>query len=393
MAAVASTCRAAPSDGIKMALITPQAVKLFQRLSATDRRCVSEALSKPVHGDRYRTITHLRKPRVRHFDVTETIRVSYRLLGAQACVLHIGTHSEFKRFSARYTGTLPNTLISIEESFVMSQKHMSNGIPFSKVEPTSRPSVSPIVRVSDQDVAETLAQLLLGSRAFEERAKSIDDTIETLMDDVRDMTIAKVGGDLQNIEGRIADQGADFERLRGAVGTICGDVTALQSRMADHRGEIEAGLEAQTLRIASVEVQLAGAVGRFDRDVAAVVAEDRTAPLVSRLDRLATDSEGFGRRLVDQDASLAGTHDALDTCRADLDTLRSMLAESDARSLALNYQVAALHASLNDLLARLDQERQEATLRTFKARWLGLVGTVRCACTGSKRPRSIRQQS
>jgi hypothetical protein len=392
--------------------------KLLQELSPDDREQLVADLLGPIPYRLCDIITHREKHRLFHYRARcrTAIRICFRRSGSDTVVLDVARHDEFEEFANNFTGSY-GTCIPIEESRVMRKYAMNGTAP--KVPQPFIPPGGPAPEPSGQDAAELLAWMVLGSRAFGERARMIDDTIEKFMDDARDGAIAKIGGDLENIEGRLADRDAAFEGIRGAINTIRSDVTALDSRVAAHRGEVESHLEAQRAGLSAVETQLAGSIAEWNRDlttirtdvhnievrfgdfgrevqarlgiVAATLAEDRTSQLVSRLDRLAGDSEGFGRRLHQQDAHLVETNNTLDTCREEVAALRLMLAESAARARGLGDQVAALQAWLHDHVARLDREREDRGRRTFKARWFGFVGAVRSAYASSKRFRFTRR--
>ena len=461
-AVAAPTYRTALSEGIRMSLITAQAEKQFQQLSASDRLRVAEDLGKAVCGNRCRLVSNLRKLRVYHFDSTYTLRVSYRLLDGRACVLHIGSHTEFRQFATCYTGTLPNSPIPIEESTVMI-KYQTNGHSAAKVEPSATASVAPTEAKPEENVAENLARLLLASRAFEERAKSIDDTIVRFMEDARDSAVEKVEGELEHVEGRLSGHRAALEELRGVVAGLRDELSAVNEGVAVHHGEVDARLEAQRAGLSAVGARLGELVEKCDGDLAAIAIAVRnveeesgdfarkiearleafSAALASRVDRIAADEEQLVRRLDELDtrleelvakyerdltaiatavrnveqgsgdfarniearlgaitAALAEDRTAtiasrVDRIAADEEQLVRRLDEQDARLDATDHilasgqeEVAGLHASLHDLVAREGRERQERERRTFRARWLVVLGAIRSAFAGTRSRRS-----
>ncbi len=454
-----------------------QVKKLLSELSRDDREKLFSDLLRSVPYDRRDKITDQERHGLSHYRARcrGAVRICFcRLNGPDVVILDVARHDPFDKFAKNFTGTY-GTYIPIEESQVMS-KHQSNGIS----------AAAPTAAMPYQNVAEILARLLIGSQAFEARAKSIDDTIVKFMDDARDAAVGKVEGELENIEGRltgqeyalrklqgvviglrgeltavsegmvvhrgevdvrleaqraglaavaielveaiakcdrgittitaavrnveeglgdfvrrmddardgaitkiegrIAGQGTAIEKLQGAVAGLQGEMSTVNTTMAAHRGDVVARLEAQRVSLSSIDDRLAGAIAKCDRDnttitadvrnveeglrdfgrrvetrldaITLALAEDRMAPLTTRLDRLAADKEQLIQCLGEQDARLAGTDDALATCRD---------------------EVAALHASLNDLVARMDREGQERGRRTLKARWLGFVAAVRSA--------------
>src|SRR5262245_16389295 len=143
---------------VRLHALTPQAAKQIEQLTKTDRQRVVATVSKPVCANRCRQLHgNLAKYRVYHFDVTDSLRVSYRRIDSKACILHVGTHPEFDEFAAHYTGSLPNQLIPIEESTMMTQHLKQNG----KTTPNGRPDTQPqALLVAPPAVAAEGAELL-----------------------------------------------------------------------------------------------------------------------------------------------------------------------------------------------------------------------------------------
>ncbi len=420
--------RTAMRDGVRMTLLTQAAEEQFARLSATDRHRLAAALARTVAGSRCRLVTKLAKYRIYHFDVTDTVRVSFRLVSGRACVLHVGTHPEFDAFADRYSGSLPNTLIAIEESEVM-KKHNQNGTPAPKVEPANH--VLPVVAAGDP-VSQAI--LSLCKPAFQEflaavRAKDEKD----IYDLVADIEAARthLGAEIEDLADRLTSysQGTDERQDRlaatvrdarqGLENAFAGldqrfatlhDETQnfgldLSSRLVEFHRSVDGRLDGQEAKLAAVEQNLSGAVEerkrglgtlegeirtlemtfcQFGRRVneqlgqmAQTLAADKTPLLVRRLEELAAEHESLGGRVSRGEHELAEAHLSAQALQGEVERLRGQAGEQAAEIRRLQDLTDALHRSWLSHLATEAEARRLRGERSLKGRFLQTIQAVR----------------
>jgi hypothetical protein len=401
-----------------------QVEKLLRGRSSLDRERLVSALLQSVPYSLCGIITHREKHRLFHFRTRckAGIRVCYaRSRGADVVILDVAPHDHFEEFANNFTGSF-GTYVPIKESRIMTQ-HATNGTapgapqvvrPPRPAHPATPPA-APASAPSGPDATELLARLLLDSRAFVERKMATDDHIEKCMEDARDEAVRKVEGKLQEIESRLAGQAEAFGLLQGGIIGLQDRLTAATKGMGDHHAELEAGLEALRESISSGDAGLASAIASCERHMTAAradvchleerlgdldrgmerrldvidsaLAEDRTAPLAARLDRVADDIERLGRRASDQDARLAESACDLLACLEEMSALRSRLAENETMACGLEDGFTALQRSLQEVVAQVARERHQREQRTVKARLARLIDRARSSLTSFRRRR------
>ena len=128
---LAGPMAAAPADlhrgGLLMRWMTPSVEKDIESLSAPLRPKVCRALSVPVEQGRCEKLKGHPRYGLSHFRITRSIRVTFRLVDGGACVLHVGTHSDFDCFGGHNTGIVPNRLARLQESTGMT-KHTPHNV-------------------------------------------------------------------------------------------------------------------------------------------------------------------------------------------------------------------------------------------------------------------------
>jgi DNA repair ATPase RecN len=401
-----------------------QVKKLLRGLPRRDRERLVTALLRPVPSSRCGSITSQQRHRLFHFRprLRPTTRVCYATLnGPHVVILDVAAHDDFEEFVNNFTGSY-GSYVPIKESRIVTQ-YATNGTapkapqlvsPPRPAAPRTSPPTPPSAPIG-QDGTELLARLLLDSRSFAERKKATDDHIEKCKRDARDEAITKVEGKLQNIEGRFAGHAKAFEILQEEIIGLQERLTAAAKGMGDHQAELEAGLEDLRESLSSGDAGLADAIASCERQVTTAradvchleerlgdlnrriegrlgvidtaLAEDRTAPLAARLDRMGGSIMRLARAAAEMDARYTETVADLLACRDEMSTFRSRLAESDAKACVLEDQLTTLQRSHQEIVEQLGRERRQREQRAIKARLARVIDRARSSLTAFWRRR------
>lgn len=104
---------------VRVAAVAHQAEKALGQLSPQHLEQIVQELANGVPLARCKSITRLKRYRVRRYDASETLRVTLRPLPVGMTVLHAGTHAEGDKFIRLYDGHIPEHLVPIQESVLM----------------------------------------------------------------------------------------------------------------------------------------------------------------------------------------------------------------------------------------------------------------------------------
>ena len=391
-----NTRRAALRDGIQMELITPRAEKQSLQLSTTDRRRFARFVAQPIAGNRCRRITTRGKFSVYHFDVTDTVRCSYRMVNGQACILHVGTHPKFDEFASRYGGTLPQTLIPVKESLVMS-KHRNNTKPVTK--PEAETPCAPVL-----DGAELISHAIFGlfQKAFAGEKQRFEEDMFTLAESVRVELNDKIEDFHHQFEGytqQVATIDAGLAKHKKAVNVRLNDEDA---RLAG----IEESLSAEVAQRGQAMVALAGDIRKVDKSVNTLrssvdrrltelsqeLAVDRTAPLQDRLAQLAADTVRLHDEIARRDSRVTHTSQLVSGCQEEIAGLRALLSTTQETVSAFSGKVDTVQEELRELSTIIAQQRQEQAERSLKTRLtrLARAGHVHATKLWSRTTRLLR---
>jgi hypothetical protein len=287
---------AAPEERtVLMRLITRRAEREYGRLATADRRKVTEALRRSVLSGRCTPVKRLARFGVSHFDVNDSLRVSYRLVEGQACVLHIGTHAEFNKFARRYDGSLPREFLTIEESKAMN-KRQSNGS--KSVNTSTAPAVADIAPPAHATPAAALAgeagQVVAAINALVGKLLGqVAGDIETMAELVRGQATAEQ----QALADRLSAQQGQLEALKadtaGKIEALAGCVAEAQKDCLSCRDHVRSQLAELQERLAT----------RVDEAITRA-AEERVAPLSEQVTRLAAEHGRLGDELARQSRAL-----------------------------------------------------------------------------------------
>jgi hypothetical protein len=401
-----------------------QVEKLLRGLPRRAREPLVTALLRPVPSGRCGSITSQQRHRLFHFRprLRPATRVCYATLnGPHVVILDVAAHDDFEEFVNNFTGSY-GTYVPIKESRIMTQYATNGTAPKApqlvsppRPAPPRTPPPTPASAPIGQDGTELLARLLLDSRSFAERKKATDEHIEKCKREARDEAITKVEGKVQNIEGRFAGHAKAFEILQEEIIGLQERLTAATRGMGDHHAELEAELEALRVSLSSGDTGLAGAIATCERQVTtaradvchlearlgdlnreiegrlgvinSALAEDRTAPLAARLERLLGSIKRLGRAAAESDARHTETIAGLLACRNEMSTFRSRLAESDAKAWVLEDQLTTLQRSHQEIVEQLGRERRQREQRAIKARLARAIDRARSSLTSLGRRR------
>lgn len=368
---------------IRMEAITPSAEKQVKRLSPTGRSKVIAALTQAIPRERCELVTSLRQHRVFHFDTTDTIRVSYREVDGQTCVIHVGTHPEFDRFANCYRGTLPNRLIPIEESDVMKQNH--------KRPQTNNPAVTAMIAdgapspTTAREGAHLLSRAILSifDKAFDGKKTRLDADIEArdqLLDEQLGRLKEQLAGQknaLQSLEQVITQQGRHFQT---DFATLRQDFNIVKAESDSRVRDLEA-------RLASTAVTLDNQVqARLGALTAEIVGS--MTPLATRIDGLLEEHQTLLRQFSVRDQLAQEMAVALAASQEKSRALDSALGRNEHACTALAAKVNQLAAAVHEIAEAFARQQVEREQRSFTSRLNRLYGTLRSAVLGLI-PRSL----
>jgi hypothetical protein len=347
-----------------MHLLTPQGERSLEQLAPPDRLKVVRVLASPVRQEKCRKLARLGRYGLWHFNVTRSIRVTYRILDGSACVLHVGTHPEFDHFVDHYSGNVPNKLILIEESTVMKQllpkgdtsstKDVGPLLPAASA-PAPLPSSDGNIR---PDVPEVLRPLLLlfGAALAESCRQTVMPDIDSMCELVR-----------EELGGKIRSQADQLDRLTVSQDQLAQQLHLQETTLVETRDRLTEAVETvlqQTARfrgtLDSIRAQLDNRLGAAERAMDAQLAQVTAAATEGR----AADRAEFSREL--------------DAVAHDLAILRGD-AGSSAGALAARIDQAAEQEQ--QLLAQIDAlgRRQQAQIDEANARIDATVTVLKVA--------------
>jgi hypothetical protein len=383
---------AARPEAIHMRFITPQVESAVEQLPPPERLKAVRALGNPVRRQRCAKLVRLRRYGLWHFDVTRSIRVTYRVLDGSACVLHVGTHPEFDQFVDHYSGIVPTQLISIKESIVM-KKHMvktgtssPNGVRHenSATQPVGTASEAAL-GVNPKEVPEVLHPLLnlFGAAIAEACRQKVSGDIESMRDLVRE----ELGAEAQQQADDLARLGVQQEQLvRQLAAQQSAHTAAEDSLTKDLRAVTQHVSSVQTAwEAAQAEVRQGLNVVSRDQDELRNEAMARVVALAAKVEKL---TEMHKRDSVISRNRIAAI-------AADLDSLASAVSEEQGVVASLNCRldqlaavtdatkeaVEAAVAAFRDELTSIKAAHSRRAWRNCLTRFLAVV---RHACAGPK---------
>jgi hypothetical protein len=288
---------------------------------------VIDDLLRVIEGARLRQVKRLRKFGVRHFDVTESVRVSYRPCRGEACVIQIGSHAEFDHFARRYNGEVPYQVIPLGESTVMSKHRKPLATPITPPAPPVPVADAPWIAPGDLNAlfSRWVAEAVDGKMA--DGFKQVLGETEVLVELTGCQIEAKLNAQAQDL-GRT---GRELQGVREEVKTTRGEIESVQEAMASQ----EEGLEKELARLDQ----------RFDGMLAE--ASDLRAQVNTRLEeiaaRLAEQARQLDGQLVKQGLALTEA----------IGAVRSALAQQEQSVAGLTELTRSLAAVIDATAARM----------------------------------------
>lgn len=324
---------------ITMDTITPMAERQIETLGPKDRRCVIAALCRPVLARRCERVTHLAKFRVGHFDVSRSVRVCYRRIGAQNCVIHVGTHERFDEFASRYTGTVAgkDRIIPVKESIVV-KKNLTVASHPSSASTVERPTLQVVAPNATDPLRDALSAV-----CRDVLAGAVDGKLDRFLADLVEQNeqVDALGRRLSAAEETLRnefnrDLAAVHDRVRAEWQELSNKNAALL------RNEIVSEVTGRALEIESVEA-------RLDQTL--------SSHMVDRLQDAARQSEAMGQ------AIRAAFADDLNSVAARL--LNQLAAQSEVITVLRNRadETAAEIARLRTELSDRNKPSQMSPLR------------------------------
>jgi hypothetical protein len=343
-----------------MEYLTPAVEKLLEALGPADQWRVADDLQRPTPGARLRQVTHLRKYGVRHFDVSHSVRVSYRMHQGKACVLHVGTHPEFDHFAKTYSGEVPNRVIPIEESMVMS-KHRKAAEATPVANNGHVPGSYDFNALFSGLVADQVAGELAGAM------KRVQGEAEVLIE----LTASQIGTQLTGQAQEVLRVGTELKAMQG-------ELTAIQARLSGQQTALRQDLAGLDERLAAAQADESAfralLRSRLD-EIAARQAEDPVAPLVGLLESCTGRIAGIEVTLAQTGQVVASTQQANEALHELVGEIRSALGRNEERHHAL----AEANARFAERLARLEAAQAVGASRRLRSRLGGWLAGVLAA--------------
>jgi len=330
-----------------MDTITPMAERQIEALGPKDRRRVISALGHPVLARRCERVAKLAKYRVGHFDVTGSVRVSYRPIGAQNCVIHVGTHERFDDFADRYTGTLAgqDRIIPVKESMIMKKNlavashHRSAGEP--AVDRSTSASTTPSATDPLRDALSAVCRDVL--------AGAVDGKLDRFLGDLMEQheQVEALGRRLSAAEESLRsefsrDLARVQERVRNEWNELSNQNTALL------RNDIVAEANGRAREIESVEARLDQALSSLvvDRmhDVARQSEATGQAIRAAFSEELNEVTARFSKQLTAQSEVIIALRNQADEAATEIAQLRTKLSGRNKSSQLSPFRRALRHA-------------------------------------------------
>ncbi|MCY2994765.1 MAG: hypothetical protein NTY19_43925 [Planctomycetota bacterium] len=313
---LAGPMAAAPADlhrgGLLMRWMTPSVEKDIESLSAPLRPKVCRALSVPIEQGRCEKLKGHPRYGLSHFRITRSIRVTFRLVDGGACVLHVGTHSDFDCFAEHHKGIVPNRLVPIKESTVMTKytpqndktpvngKGVVNGNGVgNRKSAVGDPVDSKTDTAVDAEAAGMLMQAIVSivHKAHENEARRLDDDIlgavvlaESQKERLNDQENAT-----KTLQDNLVSRGLELrDRLNNQDKVISEVVERLQAGIGAIRCDMEASAKQRPH-----EAELAACTERLNRmEEATTMTESAVSALAAKIDVALEMAAGLDRRLT-----------------------------------------------------------------------------------------------
>jgi hypothetical protein len=360
----APRCLESPS-GFRLSWITYPTVKSVSRLSAVFRRQVSKELAGVVPSGRCTSVKNLQRYCVYHFDVNETVRVCFRLLGdGRAVVIHVGTHAEFNHFAKHYRGTLPR-ITPIQECELM--KATRNGKFDLATDTDTRPSPGngqgPRTRAAWAETLTWAIQEAVNHGLAAEGQRRSED-IDTLTELIRTETAGRIKPLADKITALVETVNSTTTSLRREVSEAV-DRSA-QLSMAESRhwsGQFAARLAEQQSAIDAL-AESSRQMPCLQKDVLAC--EGHLVDLAASVKKLedsiesrVADSSRFCGVVEDRFATQQDALDALGGTLASVEELRSDLGKRKEADVKLRRAVAKYAMSLRRVGTGIESARND----------------------------------
>ena len=342
---------------VRMDAITPSGERVYEDLAPHHKAPLAKALANPILLEKCEQLHGiLGKYRVMRFGLAGYLRVTFREIRGQRCVLHLGTHASADQFAKRYDGAIPDHIIPLEESTIMkSSQTPTNGTGHAK-NGTTAPSQHQQAHRDIASEGDLLLQAiaLVANKAMESTKKQLIGDIEAMGELVR--------GQLEgSITARLGEVVQRLERGEQSMGQQTADFAGQIQQL---RGEIE--IKAQLADALRAEV--GSVTTSIDKRVHA--AEAGIAGLAERIGQVQGAHEEFIQRSRAQD-------DKADQCLAGLLTqlarTAEMMKERDEKLAALERQLQDVESRLldsADVKRRLSQLEDRSTVTEISTKKL-----------------------
>jgi hypothetical protein len=370
MSEQAQTGSGSPQSAPRMDALTPRSARQLADLSPELRTLVSEHLLQPVEAHRIELVKRLKRFRVFHWDVSESIRVCYRTLKGRNVVLDISTHSGFNHFANHYAGDIPGRLIPLGEVIDMSRQPNQNGRPGEKA---SHPNgttadAAPTSNVV-QPTAEEMAafyqafrtQVAVASECLSKEQRAETDLLLQMYGEQAKTALKQATAELR---GELA---TEAELARDGLKTVL-------SRLTDTETSLRQGLTDLGTLIGRTHSGLDDHRRRF---------ETQLARMGEGLEQVGAARELLAVRLDGLGAELLGCLSRLEQCEAQLETDRTA-AEGERQTRAeLETTVGELVAARNEEIRFAAEKAQRAARRP----WARVKAFFRWVLFGAAQPR------
>lgn len=345
-----SSDREAAGPEIQLRSITREAEKMFEALSRTDQERVRKVVAQPPPRHRCEKVKAQTKEGVYHFAAGESLRISFcQRSDIEACIVHIGTHTEFDRFAKHYSGLKSDNIIALEESSLMAKSPTASMTNQSHI---LKDRISDMSKLLADDLCEVIAQAQETLRDEIESAcvKPIKETVQKLEQSLAESTkksengLAQLRGDTHDVDTRLSQRIDHAEK-------VCRE---LASHMQGLATDLSQYSDASTQKLSEVRNEL------MELGKSAVGLRQE---LQAGLDRLAAEHDGH-RQKAEQQWQVAGnrledTSKRLEAAEQQSQQANCRFQAIESRLQAVDQQLAEIAAAAQPLRDGFDQWRTQ----------------------------------
>lgn len=204
------------NDLIHFDSITNAAFKQWKKLSRKFQKMVATCLKEGKHSYLCTVVMGQAHLDVKHFRVSQSVRVSYMPHNGKNCVVHIGVHSEFDKFSCNFTGISTNQkILTLQETIFMPNGKQNNSSS-KPVKPTRQTN-----NVGKQ--TENPQKQPVGWGLFKQAVTSV-------LDDQVNQTLITYEGNFERVGAKVERLSTDVKANAGKLDSVESTQNALENR-------------------------------------------------------------------------------------------------------------------------------------------------------------------